>query len=70
MGELWADYLGIQDNPSLAMRYFSIVRDVLYTRLSFENLNYSFLHSLIVEARAVLQQMTDVKELKADESIF
>ena len=70
LGDLWADYLGIRDNPSLAMRYFSIVRDVLYARLSFKNLNYSFLHSLIVEAKAVMQQMTDAKELKPSEPVF
>jgi AcrR family transcriptional regulator len=62
--ELWSNYLGICDNPSLAMRYFRIVRDVLYTRLSFKNLNYPFLHSLMVEAKAVVQQMTGAKNLR------
>ena len=70
LGELWADYLGIRGNPLLAMRYFSIVRDVLYARLRFENLNYSFVHGLIVEAKAVMEQMMDAKELKVSESVF
>jgi AcrR family transcriptional regulator len=67
--DLWSDYLGIHDNPSLAVRYFSIVRDVLYTRLSFANLNYSFLHGLMGEAKAIMQQMADAKELRAGESV-
>jgi AcrR family transcriptional regulator len=68
--ELWSDYLGMQDNPSLAMRYFNIVRDMLYARISAKNLEYSFLHKLMAEAKAVMQQMADTKELETRESVF
>src|SRR5687768_4221977 len=29
LGELWSDYLGIHNHPTLAIRYFGIVRDML-----------------------------------------
>ena len=66
----WADYLGIHENPSLAIRYYSIVRDMFYARVNLKNLEYPFLHKHMVEAKAVMQQMTDAKELETDESVF
>ena len=62
--DLWADYLGIHDNPSLAIRYYSIVRDMFYARVNLKNLEYPFLHKHMAEAKAVMQQMTDAKELE------
>src|SRR5688572_17997856 len=70
VGELWSEYLGIQDHPTLAMRYFNIVRDMLYARINFRNFDYHTLHKLIGEAKAVMQQMTDAKELETGESVF
>ena len=66
----WAEYLGIHDNPSLAIRYYSIVRDMFYARVNLKNFEYHFLHKHMVEAKAVMQQMTDAKELETDESVF
>ena len=70
VGELWSDYLGIHDHPTLAIRYFNIVRDMLYARISSKNFEYPFLHKLMSEAKAVMQQMTDAKELETGESVF
>jgi AcrR family transcriptional regulator len=67
IGNLWGEYLGIHDNPTLAIRYFAIIRDMLYARLSFKNINYQFLHDLMREAKAVMQQITATKaELETD----
>jgi len=66
----WAEYLGIHENPSLAIRYYSIVRDMFYARVNLKNLEYPFLHKHMVEAKAVMQQMTDAKELETGESAF
>jgi len=57
IGELWSDYLGFRDH-ALAMRYFAIVRDMLYARLSFRNLTFPGLRDLMTEAKAVMQQIT------------
>lgn len=55
--DLWTDYIGFHDNPDLAIRYFNIVRDMLYTRLNLQNINYPFLHSMMNEARELMQQI-------------
>jgi len=51
---LWSDYLGMGSNEALALRYYHFVRDMFYTRVSFDNLNYMFLHNLISESRQLL----------------
>ena len=33
--QLWCDYLEIPDNSDLGIRYYAIVRDMFYTRISF-----------------------------------
>ena len=70
VGQLWGEYLGIDEHPTLAIRYFNLVRDMLYTRLNFKNFDYHTLHTLMAEAKAVMQQMTDGKELETGESVF
>lgn len=59
--DVWADYLGFQDQPELAMRYYNIVRDMMYTRLSITNFTYPFLQSLMTEAKNVMQQTVESK---------
>ncbi len=54
---LWSDYIGFHDNPALAIKYYGIVRDMLYTRLSAQNYNYPFLHDMMNEARALMDQI-------------
>ena len=56
--DLWTDYIGFHDNPDLAVRYFTIVRDMFYSRLSLQNMNYEFMHNLMNEARELMQQIT------------
>lgn len=55
--EVWIDYIGFHDNPDLAIRYFNIVRDMFYTRMSLQNINYTFLHNLMSEAKDLMQQV-------------
>ncbi len=56
---LWIDYLGVKDKPDLAMRYFGIVRDMFYTRITFKNFDYPFLENLVTEAKVVMQQLAE-----------
>jgi AcrR family transcriptional regulator len=53
---MWSDYLGVERNLELSLRYFNIVRDTFYTRVNFQNLTYQFLHNLAKEAKALLDQ--------------
>jgi AcrR family transcriptional regulator len=68
--DLWSDYLGLTEHPDLAVSYFNIVRDMFYARLSFQNCNYSFLHSLITEAKTVMRQIVGNKQIETDKSVF
>lgn len=60
--KMWSDYLGIEDQPELAVRYFDIVRDMFYSRISFKNYNYPFLQELLGEARTIVNQLMEGKE--------
>ena len=55
--QLWCEYVGILDNKDVAMRYYDIVRDMFYTRVTFKNLNYPFLHDLVSEAKLLIQDI-------------
>jgi len=57
--KLWSEYLGLQVTPQLAMRYFDIVRDVFYTRITFEEFDYDYLKKLVTEAKEVMQQLAE-----------
>lgn len=55
---LWADYIGPQHNSDLSLRYYFMVRDMFYTRVSFDNLNYEFLDDLARNAKELIDQIT------------
>jgi AcrR family transcriptional regulator len=59
---LWSQYIGLTDNPALALRYFDVVRDAFYARIKFENFNYEYLHNLLTETKML---MHDIAESKA-----
>lgn len=59
LGNTWREYLGFLDSPSLAMRYFAIVRDMCYARMNSRNISSVFLRCLITEAKVVMQGMAE-----------
>ena len=63
--ELWCDYLDVPSDTDLGMRYYAIVRDMFYTRISFQNLNYTFLHNLVTEAKSILDEISDRRPVEA-----
>jgi AcrR family transcriptional regulator len=54
---IWSEFLGDYNHSHVALRYYFIIRDMFYTRISFENLNYQYLHGLAEEAKSVMTQM-------------
>jgi AcrR family transcriptional regulator len=56
---LWSDYLGFGDNPDLAMRYFALVRDMFYSRVSLQNLTYEFQRKLATEATMLVREIAE-----------
>lgn len=54
---LWAAHIGVTNNPRLALRYFEMIRDVFFSRITFETLNYDYLHELASEAKTIILEL-------------
>ena len=63
--QLWCNYVGTQYNPDIAMRYYSIVWDRFYTRVTFENLHYRFLHDLVSDAKMLIHDIARPRSVEA-----
>jgi len=59
---VWAEHIGLLTNYDLALRFCGIVRDMFYTRIGVEDFNYSFLHSLAEEAKAIVADIFQEKD--------
>jgi AcrR family transcriptional regulator len=64
--KLWSDFMDASGDSDLGMRYYAIVRDMFYTRISFQNLNYTFLHNLVTDAKAIMNEISEHKALETD----
>jgi AcrR family transcriptional regulator len=67
---LWSDFIEVPNDSDGGMRYYAIVRDMFYTRISFQNLNYTFLHNLVKDAKAIMNEISELRALEADESLY
>jgi AcrR family transcriptional regulator len=56
--KIWSDYIVLPQHADLAMRYYYIVRDMLYTRVNHRNLNYTYLHDFMSEARRLISDLS------------
>jgi len=68
--QLWCDYLDIPLSSDLGMRYYKIVRDMFSTRVTFQSLNYTFLHDLVEDARTIMQEIGERRAFEADEPLY
>ena len=68
--DLWSDYLGLNEDPDIAVRYLDIVRDMFYARITFQDFNYPFLRNLVTEAKVVMQQIAANRERESNQSTF
>ncbi|MCC6413116.1 MAG: TetR/AcrR family transcriptional regulator [Saprospiraceae bacterium] len=60
---LWADFVGLTGNHDLAYRHYIQIRDMFYSRITLENMNYEYLMSILMEARAVVRDVLKMNEL-------
>ena len=67
---LWCDYLHVPVSSGLGMRYYAIVRDMFYTRVTFQSLNYTFLHDLVADARTIMDEIGERRAFEADETLY
>ena len=68
--QLWCDYLDVPVNSDLGIRYYAIVRDMFYTRVTFHSLNYTFLHDLVADARTIMNEIGERRAFEADEPLY
>ena len=47
----FSKFVGLEENPELAQKFFTQARDMFYSRITQENMNEEFLRSLIYEVR-------------------
>jgi AcrR family transcriptional regulator len=59
---IWADHLEIHNNPDLIYQYHSMIRDMFYSRITWEKFNYEFLHELAEETKQIVRQIHTEKE--------
>lgn len=55
--QLWREYLDTSSSIDLTDRYYNLIRDKFYTRVTFENLTLEFLHNLVSEAKRIFDQL-------------
>ncbi|WP_169725025.1 TetR/AcrR family transcriptional regulator [Algoriphagus terrigena] len=57
LSQIWGDFLELDADADLTLRYYTIVRDMFYVRVSFQNLDYQFLHNIAADAKKLVAQM-------------
>ncbi|HOX84193.1 MAG TPA: TetR/AcrR family transcriptional regulator [Chryseolinea sp.] len=55
VARLFADFIGFQDHLDFTTKYYSQVRDMFYTQISFERMNYPFLRDFLNQSKEVIQ---------------
>lgn len=61
----WSAFIGIQKETALATQFFSLTRDLLYSRITPGNITYDFIRDLIYEVKAVVQSLRE-KEISSE----
>jgi len=67
--KIWCDFLGVSRGGDLGLRYYFIIRDMFYARISFQNLNYPYLYDLVMEAKQLVTQFAQRRSLQANETL-
>lgn len=67
--DLWSDFLGLHDKPTLAMQYFDIVNAMFYARIRPDNFDYPFLQTLSTKARDLVQEVVEKGHAQDDISL-
>ncbi len=55
--EMWVEYLNLNDKLDLASDFHALLRDVFYTRITWENFTVDYLNSLAEEVRDIVTRM-------------
>jgi AcrR family transcriptional regulator len=58
---LWANFIDIPSKPDVALKYFEQVRDMFFSRVTFDSFTYEFLHPLAHEAKGIVFSISNGK---------
>jgi len=67
MKQVWCQYLGVEGNTDLAMRYFNMFRSMFYERITYKNYALPFVTGLFAEAKDVMNQLSNQKAVDTND---
>jgi hypothetical protein len=59
---IWAKHINIHHNPELVLQYFGIIRDMFYSRITWGNYTYDYLHAMAEESKDIVAQIHGEKD--------
>lgn len=54
---LWVEHIGVASDSHLALRYFEMIRDMFFSRITFDTLHYEYLHNMATEAKTIIRDL-------------
>lgn len=54
---LWAEYINVQDNPELAFEIWKVVRDAVFLRLTYNDMNLESLNRAIKDIKGIFERL-------------
>lgn len=57
----WANFISLSNDTDLALRYFNIVREMFYMRLTRKNCEIEFFRNTVYEAKGIVEKLIEQK---------
>ena len=58
---LWIEMLGLHHKPDVALKCFMMTADILFHRMTEENMNYEWLKSFLDEMKIFFKEVDGIK---------
>lgn len=58
---MWKDMLGLENKPDVALKCFMMTADILFHRMTAENMNYEWLKAFIDEMKIFFKEVDGIK---------
>jgi AcrR family transcriptional regulator len=60
---LWSDFLAIQNNNPLALKYLHTIRDMFFNRVGLKDFNYEYLNELAEESKLLFAEIQQSEQV-------
>jgi AcrR family transcriptional regulator len=57
---IWEEYINVTDNPELAFEIWKVVRDAVFLRLTYNDMNVESINSVIKDIRGIFERLKKV----------